>query len=97
MKAVKSFQWLYAGDKKHWFTNIADLDKATSFLAQQEDAWNQSWHLPTDSVYLSGQKITETLNRKLGKNLKLQVLPAFAVSFLGLFKAPLHEIKKLHY
>jgi nucleoside-diphosphate-sugar epimerase len=97
MKAGKSPQWLYSGAKKHSFTYIPDAGKATAFLAQQDDSWNQSWHLPTDSAYPSGQAITAILNKKLGKNLKLQVLPAFAVSFLGLFIAPLREIKELRY
>jgi len=97
MKAGKSPQWLYNGDKKHSFTYIPDAGKATAFLAQQEDSWNQSWNLPTDSAYPSGQSITAILNKKLNKNLKLQVLPAFAVSLLGLFIAPLREIKELRY
>ncbi|MDG1276684.1 MAG: NAD-dependent epimerase/dehydratase family protein [Algoriphagus sp.] len=97
MKAGKSPQWLYAGDKKHSFTYIPDAGKATAFLAQQEDSWNQSWHLPTDPAYPSGQEITTILNKKLGKNLKLKVLPAFAVSLLGLFIAPLREVKELRY
>jgi nucleoside-diphosphate-sugar epimerase len=97
MKAGKSPQWLYTGDKKHSFTYIPDAGKATAFLAQQEDSWNQSWNLPTDPAYPSGQEISSILNKKLGKNLKLQVLPAFAVSFLGLFIAPLREIKELRY
>jgi nucleoside-diphosphate-sugar epimerase len=97
MKAGKSPQWLYAGDKKHSFTYIPDAGKATAFLALQEDSWNQSWHLPTDPAYPSGQEVTAILNKKLGKNLTLQVLPAFAVSLLGLFIAPLREIKELRY
>jgi nucleoside-diphosphate-sugar epimerase len=97
IKAGKSPQWLYSGDKKHSFSYIPDAGKATAFLAQQEDSWNQSWHLPTDSTYPSGKEITTILNKKLGKNLKLQVLPPIAVSLLGIFISPLREIKELRY
>lgn len=97
MKAGKNPQWLYAGDKKHSFTYIPDAGKATAFLAQQEDSWIQSWHLPTSSAYPSGNEITAILNKKLNKNLKLQVLPSIAVSLLGLFISPLREIKELRY
>ncbi|MFT4857950.1 MAG: nucleoside-diphosphate-sugar epimerase [Algoriphagus sp.] len=97
MKAGKSPQWLYSGAKKHSFTYIPDAGKATALLAQQEGSWNQSWHLPTSSAYPTGQEIIAILNQKLEKNSKLQVLPAFAVSFLGLFIAPLREIKELRY
>ncbi len=97
MKAGKNPQWLYSGDRKHSFTYIPDAGKATAFLALQDDSWNQSWHLPTDSSYPSGKEITAILNQKLAKNLTLQVLPAFAVSLLGLFMTPLREIKELRY
>lgn len=97
MKSGKNPQWLYAGDKKHSFTFIPDAGKATAFLAQQDDSWNQSWHLPTDPTYPSGQAITAILNKKLAKNLKLQVLPSFAIKLLGIFISPLREIKELRY
>jgi nucleoside-diphosphate-sugar epimerase len=97
MKAGKSPQWLYAGDKKHSFTYIPDAGKATAFLAQQEDSWNQSWHLPTNSAYPSGKEIISILNKKLGKNLQLQILSPLAVSLLGIFISPLREIKELRY
>jgi len=97
MKAEKNPQWLYSGDKKHSFTYIPDAGKATAFLAQLQDFWNQSWHLPTDHAYPSGLEVTAILNKKLGKNLKLQVIPSFAVSLLGLFIATLRESKELQH
>lgn len=97
MKAGKSPQWLYAGDKKHSFTYIPDAGKATAFLALQTDSWNQTWNLPTDSSYPSGQEITAILNQHMGTNKKLQVMPAWLVAVLGLFIPVLKEVKELKY
>jgi nucleoside-diphosphate-sugar epimerase len=97
MKAGKNPQWLYSGDKKHSFTYIPDAGKATAFLALQESAWNQTWNLPTDPSYPSGTKITSILNRLLSKNAKLQVMPSWLISILGLFIPVLKEVKELRY
>lgn len=97
MKSGKAPQWLYAGDKKHSFTYIPDAGKATAFLSQRSDAWNQTWNLPTDASFPSGQEITAILNKLLNKNLKLQVMPDWLISILGLFISPLREIKELKY
>lgn len=97
MKSGKAPQWLYSGDKKHSFTYIPDAGKATAFLALQEDSWNQSWHLPTDDSYPSGNEITEFLNKELGSNFKLQVMPSWLVFALGIFMSIMKEIRELKY
>ncbi len=97
MKSGKAPQWLYSGDKKHSFTYIPDAGKATAFLAIQKDAWNQTWHLPTDPSYPTGNEITAILNKELGTNYKLQVMASWMVSFLGLFMSIMKEIKELKY
>ncbi len=97
MKAGKNPQWLYSGDKKHSFTYIPDAGKATAFLALQENSWNQTWNLPTDSSYPTGKEITSIMNGLLSKNAKLQVMTSRMVSILGLFIPVLREVKELRY
>ncbi|MEB2784324.1 NAD-dependent epimerase/dehydratase family protein [Algoriphagus persicinus] len=97
MKAGKNAQWLYSGDKKHSFIYIPDAGKATAFLALQENAWNQTWNLPTDPSYPTGKEIVEMINQQLGTKLKLQVMPAWLVSILGLFMPVMKEIAELRY
>jgi nucleoside-diphosphate-sugar epimerase len=97
MKAGKNPQWLYDGTKRHSFTYIPDAGKATAFLAMQDQAWNQTWNLPTDSSYPSGLEITQVLNELLSKKAKLQVMADLMVLILGLFIPPLKEIRELKY
>jgi nucleoside-diphosphate-sugar epimerase len=97
MKAGKSAQYLYSATKKHSWTYIPDAGKATAFLGLQQDSWNQTWHLPTDSAYSSVDEIIAILNQKLGTKLKLQVMPSWLVSILGLFIPVLKEVVELRY
>lgn len=97
MKTGKNAQWLYSGDKKHSFIYIPDAGKATAFLALEEDSWNQTWNLPTDDSYPSVKEIVEMFNHELGTQLKLQVMPAWMVSTLGLFMPVMKEIAELRY
>lgn len=97
MKAGKTAQWMYAGDKKHSFTYIPDAAYATAFLAQQEDAWNQVWHLPTSKVYPTGKETVNILAKHLGVEPKLQVLGPFMLNLVSLFIPVLKEIKELRY
>ncbi len=97
MIAGKSAQWMYHKNKKHSFTYIPDAAYATAFLAQQEDSWNQVWHLPTSKSYPSAQEIATILASKLGRKDTVQVLPGWVVSVLAVFMPLMQEIKELRY
>ncbi len=97
IKAGKKPQWLYNKDKKHSFTYIPDAAKTTAFLAQQGDAWDQIWHLPTDPSFPTGQEIVDFLSAELNQPNAIQVLSPFLVQALGLFIPQLREIKELRY
>jgi nucleoside-diphosphate-sugar epimerase len=97
MKSGKNPQWLYSGTKNHSFTYIPDAGKATAFLSLQPDSWNQTWNLPTDPSYPSGQEITAMLNELLRTQAKLQVMPSWMVYVLGWFIPALKEIRELKY
>ncbi|SHM35225.1 Nucleoside-diphosphate-sugar epimerase [Cyclobacterium lianum] len=97
MKAGKAAQWLYNAGRRHSFTYIPDAAFATAFLAQQEDAWNQVWHLPTSDRYPSARECVEILARELGVPPKVQVLPGLMVTVLAVFIPLLKEIKELRY
>lgn len=97
MKAGKTAQWLYAGDKKHSFTYIPDAAHATAFLAQQKDTWNQVWHLPTSKAYPTGQEAVNILAKHLGVEPKLQILSPFMLNLVSLFIPVLKEVKELRY
>lgn len=97
MKAGKSAQWLYAGNKKHAFTYIPDAAYATAFLPQQENAWNQVWHLPTSKSFPSGEEVVNILAEELGIPAKIQILGPTMLRIVALFIPVLKEVVELRY
>jgi len=93
----KNPQWLYSGDRAHSFTYIPDAGYATAFLSQQHDSWNQNWNLPTCEDFPSANQMVDEVNKLLGSNKKLTVLPALGVSIMGLFIPILKEMKENRY
>ncbi|WP_114750712.1 NAD-dependent epimerase/dehydratase family protein [Pleomorphovibrio marinus] len=97
MKVGKKAQWLYEKDKRQSFTYIPDAAKATAFLAQQADAWDQIWHLPTDGTFPTVQEIVNFLSKELNTSNKVQVLSPLMIQLLGAFIPVLREVKELSY
>ncbi len=91
----KSPQWIYSGKVKHSFTYIPDAGKALALLSTKDEAYNQTWNLPTDSAYPSVEALVGMLNELGGTKAKLQVLPGFLVGLFGLFIPPMRELPEL--
>ena len=55
LKKGKSAQLMISKNLKHSFTYTPDAGKATALLGNTLQAFNQTWHLPTDANALTGQ------------------------------------------
>lgn len=97
LKAGKKAMWFSSADRIHNFTHVPDAAKATALLGNTPDAYNQVWHLPTDHTPLTGKKWVALFANALGKDAKVQVLPAWMTGILGLFIPVLREVKEMLY
>ena len=88
---------LYRDDKKHSLTYIPDAAGAVAFLAQQAEAYQKIWHMPTDPNALTGKELVELIARILGKKPEYKILNSGMIKFLSLFNAQLRELTKLSY
>ncbi len=79
----KSPQWMITGEKLHSFTYTPDAGRATALLGNTEDAFGQSWHLPTDPGTMTGKQFLELATKKFGKNVKPQVLSGWLLRVIG--------------
>jgi nucleoside-diphosphate-sugar epimerase len=93
----KAAQWLGSLDFKHSFTYTPDAARATALLGNTPDAYNQTWHLPTDPNTLTGKEWVELFAKIMDKKPKVSVLPKFLLKVLGLFVPFLGELPEMNY
>ncbi len=96
-KKNKAAQWLGGLDFKHSFTYTPDAARATALLGNTPDAYNQTWHLPTDPNILTGREWVELFAKITDKKPKVSVLPKFLLKTLGLFVPFLGELPEMNY
>jgi nucleoside-diphosphate-sugar epimerase len=97
MMKNKRAMWFADAHKIHTFTSADDAAKATALLGNTPDAYNQVWHLPTDSSPLTGKDWIELVARILNRKPKYTVLPSWMVSFIGLFVPLFRELSEMIY
>jgi nucleoside-diphosphate-sugar epimerase len=97
LKKGKSAQLMISKNLKHTFTYTPDAGKATALLGNTPSAFNQTWHLPTDSNALTGQQIVEIAAKELNAKAKITVLPKLMIQMAGLFNPIIKESVEMLY
>jgi nucleoside-diphosphate-sugar epimerase len=93
----KKAQLLISAEKKHSLTYIPDAAKAVAYLGQQNTAYNQIWHMPTDPNVLTGKELVGLIAEVLQVKPSYQVVPKGVLKFISFFNNPLRELLKLSY
>ncbi len=93
----KKAMLLFRDDKKHSITYIPDAAKAVAFLAQQPDAYQQIWHLPTDPNTLTDKQLVELVADVINKEPRYKVISKGMIKFISFFNGQLKELIKLSY
>lgn len=93
----KKANWLVDANKIHNFTYTPDAAKATALLGNTPDAYNQVWHLPTDSTKLTGKEWVALFAEAMSGKPGVQVMPAWLVGALGIFIPIMGELKPMLY
>ena len=92
----KKANWLLDANKRHAFTLTSDAAKAVALLGNTNFAYNQVWHLPTDTSYTINELIAK-IETIIDKPVKLQVMSRFMIKFLSTFISGLRESQELLY
>ena len=66
-------------------------------LGNNEDAFNQVWHLPTAANPLTGREWVSTVARELGVKPSYRSVPRFLVQMMGLFNSTMKETVEMMY
>ena len=93
----KKADWLGSVNYKHSFTYTPDAAKATAILGNNEDAYNQVWHLPTAKNPFEGKEWISKIAMELGVKPKYRSVPKSMVKILGLFIPVMKELNEMMY
>jgi len=97
MKNGKSAQWFVNANQPHSFTYTPDAAVALYMLAVSENAYGQTWHLPTAKPALTGNEFISIAAKYMHAKNKVQVLPKWLVRFIGLFVPVMKELGEMLY
>jgi nucleoside-diphosphate-sugar epimerase len=97
MKSGKTAQWFANAKQPHSFTYTPDATLALYMLAGSENAYGQTWHLPTAKPALTGKEFISTAAKYMHAKNKVQVLPKWLVGMIGLFVPIMKELGEMLY
>jgi nucleoside-diphosphate-sugar epimerase len=89
--------WMSSVNFKHSLTFTPDAGKATALLGNTDDAFNQSWHLPTASNPFTGKELIDIIAFELKVKPKYQSVSKFMVRVLGIFIPIMREMVEMMY
>jgi nucleoside-diphosphate-sugar epimerase len=90
-------QWLLNAGVPHSFTYTPDAAKALYLLSQDENSWNQVWHLPTSASPLTGARFVELAAAALSQPNRLFVMPKWIIRLGGLVDKTTAELVEMLY
>ncbi len=97
MKSSKTAQWFVNAKKPHSFTYTPDAALALYLLSGSENAYGQTWHLPTAKPALTGNEFISIAAKYMHAKNKVQVLPKWLVGIIGLFVPVMKELGEMLY
>ncbi|MBN9380104.1 MAG: NAD-dependent epimerase/dehydratase family protein [Chitinophagaceae bacterium] len=94
----KKAQWLVNPHVRHSFTYTEDAAKALYLLGNDENSWNQAWHLPTAAGPLTGEEYITAAATALDSPVQnMMVLSKWMVRLGGLFDKTTAELNEMLY
>ncbi|MEI6820393.1 MAG: NAD-dependent epimerase/dehydratase family protein [Bacteroidota bacterium] len=93
----KKAQWLINAKLKHSFTFTPDCGKALYMLAKAEDAYGQTWHLPTAHPPITGEEFIKISADIYGVKTDYSIMKKWMVKIGGLFITMVKEAYEMLY
>ena len=93
----KQAQWMINGELPHSLTFTQDAAQALYLLSQDENCWNQTWHMPTAKPALTGNDLMNLSSNVLNKPKKSMIIPKWMLRILGIFIPVIKENMEMIY
>ena len=96
MAKGKSAQVFGDPDLPHSFTYVPDIARALISVADADDAFGQAWNVPNATDRTLREVLTLAAD-DLGGELKIQAMPKWMLSAVGVFNTNVRELKEMLY
>ncbi len=93
----KKPQWIGNPDKKHSLTYVKDAALATAVVGNNDFAFNQIWHAPTDKNALTGRQIIALAANAFNRNNEFTVISDWVLKIIGTFNTAIRENNEMMY
>jgi len=90
-------QWMVNANQPHSYTYTPDAGKALYLLATKNEAFGQTWHLPTAEPALTGKEFIALAAEAMHAKNKVQVAPKWLLKSMGLFNPLMKELNEMLY
>ena len=97
LKKGKKAQWLMNAKVPHSFTYVPDAGKALYMLAKKEEAYGQTWHLPTAGNPPTAEELITMAAEALQTRAAYSIISKPLMWIGGLFNRPIEELIEMSY
>jgi nucleoside-diphosphate-sugar epimerase len=93
----KKIRWLINPKASHSFTYVPDAARALYYLATNENAFGQTWHMPTANHPLTGEELIREAAKQMGGTASYSIISKGMMRFAGLFNRTIKELVEMSY
>ena len=93
----KKAQWMINANKVHSLTNTIDAAKGMVLLSQNNECFNQTWHLPTCNPPVDGESFIRLVAEELGVQPDYKILKRWMLRLAGIFNKTISESYEMLY
>lgn len=97
LKKGKAAQCFISAKKIHTYTYTPDAARGLYMLAVTESAYGQTWHLPSALPAITANDFISIAAKYMNVKAKVQVLPKWLISIVGLFVPIMKEMNEMLY
>jgi nucleoside-diphosphate-sugar epimerase len=93
----KKAQWMIDANKLHSLTYTSDAAKGMVLLSDNEECYNQTWHLPTSDPAIDGETFIRMVAQELGVAPHYSILKKWMLKMTGFFNKTVQESFEMLY
>jgi len=97
LKKGKAAQCFISANQIHTYTYTPDAARGLYMLAVTESAYGQTWHLPSSLPAITAKDFISIAAKYMNAKAKVQVLPKWLISIVGLFVPIMKEMNEMLY